>query len=713
MAAERAPSGLARRFVLWLAVLTVLAWALLAAAGAVLWADLQPPEREALAAMLGGRGPLVVLLLLLVPAAAGLSLRWVFAAYPAAARKLADEVRVIHAANPAHRASAEGAAEMRELAGAINQLAAAHEASGRQVQARVEEANARLAQEKNRLAALMSELTQSVLVCNREGRILLYNARAARLLEPEGGDGAVPLGLGRSVFGILDRSPLLHALGQLSARMQQPGGEAVAHFVTTRGGRLLRAQMAPVPDPRGAMAGFVLLLQDITRSVESSSRRDQALRQLTAGARSSLANIRAAAETLQQYPDVESARRERFLDAIREESQKLSTTLQAALAVQEDTPDAWPREDMQALDLVSAVQRNLPEGPRLVWREEPREPVWLSVDSHAMVQALTLMLLRVTGAFGLAEMELAMQSDGRWVRLSLLWRGPALDPALLHEWEAHTLSLGARPAVTLQQVLQQHGAEMWCASGPMDEQRLSLQLPAARPEELPATPVAPGRPVYYDFDLFAQPGQESALDERPLAELAFTVFDTETTGLSPSEGDQIIAIGAVRILNGRLLQQESFDRLVRPSRPVRREAQAVHGISTDMLAHQPPLLEVLPAFHRFAEDTVLVGHNAAFDMRLLQLAEAATGVAFDQPVLDTLLLSALLHPGHADAEHRLEAIAMRLGVPVVGRHTALGDALLTAEVFLRLMPLLAERGIRTLGQAREASRRTAYAKLDY
>lgn len=712
MPAERAPRSLARRFVLWLGALTLLAWALLAAAAAVLWADLQAPEREALLAMLGTRGPLAVLMLLLVPAAVGLLLRRAFAAYPAAALKLAEEVRVIHAANPAHRVSEEGAVELRALADAINQLAAAHETSERQVQARVEEANARLAQEKNRLAALMSELTQSVLVCNREGRILLYNARAARLLEPEG-DGAVPLGLGRSVFGILDRSPLLHALGQLGARMQQHDGEAVVHFVTTRGGRLLRAQMAPVPDPQGAMAGFVLLLEDITRSVQSSSRRDQALRQLTEGARPALANIRAAAETLQQYPDVESARRERFLDAIREESQKLSATLEAALAVQEETPAAWPREDMLATDLVSAVQRNLPDGPRLVWREEPREPVWLGVDSHAMVQALTLMLLHVAGAFHLTEVGLAMQADRRWVRLSLLWHGPALEPALMHEWEAHALSLGARAPVTLQQVLQQHGAEMWCASGPVDEQRLSLQLPAAHREELPAALVTPGRPVYYDFDLFAQPGQESALDERPLAELPFTVFDTETTGLSPSQGDQIIAVGAVRILNGRLLQHESFDRLVRPSRPVRREAQAVHGISTEMLAHQPPLQEVLPAFHRFAEDTVLVGHNAAFDMRLLQLAEAATGVAFEQPVLDTLLLSALVHPGHADAEHRLEAIAERLGVPVVGRHTALGDALLTAEVFLKLIPLLAQQGIRTLGQARDASRRTAYAKLDY
>jgi DNA polymerase-3 subunit epsilon len=132
-----------------------------------------------------------------------------------------------------------------------------------------------------------------------------------------------------------------------------------------------------------------------------------------------------------------------------------------------------------------------------------------------------------------------------------------------------------------------------------------------------------------------------------------------------------------------------------------------------MLAGQPGIEQVLPAFHRFAEDTVLVAHNAAFDMRFLQLKEAASGVRFEQPVLDTLLLSALVHPGHADAEHRLEAIAERLGVPVVARHTALGDALVTGQVLLKMIPLLAERGIHTLGEAREASRRTVYAKLDY
>jgi len=98
-------------------------------------------------------------------------------------------------------------------------------------------------------------------------------------------------------------------------------------------------------------------------------------------------------------------------------------------------------------------------------------------------------------------------------------------------------------------------------------------------------------------------------------------------------------------------------------------------------------------------------------MRFLQMKEAATGLRFDQPVLDTLLLSAVLHPNQET--HRLDAIAERFGVPVLDRHDASGDALVTAQLFLRMLPLLAERGIRTLGEAREASEKTFHARIKY
>ena len=129
-----------------------------------------------------------------------------------------------------------------------------------------------------------------------------------------------------------------------------------------------------------------------------------------------------------------------------------------------------------------------------------------------------------------------------------------------------------------------------------------------------------------------------------------------------------------------------------------------------MVRGQPTMDVVLPLFARFAEDTVLVGHNVGFDMGFVRVKEAQAGVRLSQPVLDTLLLDAALHPDHE--HHSLEAIATRFGIGVVGRHTALGDALVTAEVFLRLLTLMHQRGIETLGEALAASRATYQARLD-
>ena len=199
--------------------------------------------------------------------------------------------------------------------------------------------------------------------------------------------------------------------------------------------------------------------------------------------------------------------------------------------------------------------------------------------------------------------------------------------------------------------------------------------------------------------------------DRKLCDLTYTVFDTETTGLEPSNGDEIIQIGAARIVNHRLLRQEIFDQLVDPERPLKPESIPIHGISEDMVRGQPNIDLVLPAFHEFCADTVLIAHNAAFDMRFLQLKEKRTGVRFAQPVLDTLLLSAVVHPNQES--HQLDVILERLGIQIESRHNALEDALATGEAFLKLVPLLEEKGIVTIRQALEASAKTYFARVKY
>lgn len=118
---------------------------------------------------------------------------------------------------------------------------------------------------------------------------------------------------------------------------------------------------------------------------------------------------------------------------------------------------------------------------------------------------------------------------------------------------------------------------------------------------------------------------------------------------------------------------------------------------------------VLPQFHAFVGDAVLIGHNAPFDMKFIRLKQAEAGVTFDMPVLDTLLLSAFLHD-HT-YRHTLDDVAGRFAVTILGRHTALGDALAVAGVFVKMLKLLAARGIITLDDALTVSHKLAQVRM--
>ena len=162
------------------------------------------------------------------------------------------------------------------------------------------------------------------------------------------------------------------------------------------------------------------------------------------------------------------------------------------------------------------------------------------------------------------------------------------------------------------------------------------------------------------------------------------VFDTETTGIFPGDGHRIVEIGAVEMID-RVVTGRSFHTYIDPCRPMPKDAQNVHGLSTVFLTGQPVFEMIIDSFLAFIEDSALVAHNAAFDMEFLnwELKRANMPIIPISRSIDTLDMSRKINPG---AKHTLDALCSRYGIDLSGRtkHGALIDAELLARVYVEL-----------------------------
>ena len=669
--------------------------------------------------LLGDSLYLVIAVAFLVLIGAGYTLNNFIQTYILAVRRLIEETRVIMSVNPAYRVNMHVPSDVKELASTINVFADRFQDAIDNQNQQIEQANAKLEEEKNRLAALMSELTEGVLVCNVEGRILLYNQRARQMLrhDPNTTVGGY-VGLGRSIFGLIDRNIITHIVEDLTERHKHQSSDLVSQVViTATNGHLMRTRTVPIinVNVEEQITGFVLTLEDVTKRSQRSRRRDMLLQALTEGVRSSLANIRTAIETIEQFPEMDVTKLRQMRRIIYDESLTLSTRLNDITSEYDNyLTSHWQLEEMMGSDLILAMQRQFEDRFDVqVKVSEKDDNLWLMVDSFSLVQSMALVVKRLKENYGISAFQLLLGQTGQLAALDLTWQNDNVDLDTLWAWQTEMLAGENKSSPpSLLELAERHGGEVWCrADKNTNIATLRMLLSTTQPKVTqPVTTGGNSRPEYYDFNLFDQPGQNEKLDSMSLSELTYTVFDTETTGLNPTE-DEIISVSAVRIVNNRLLRHENFDQLVDPKKKLSPTAAEITSISQDMLQGQPTIQQVLPPFYKFTEGTVLIAHNAAFDMRMLQVKEGQTGVRFTNPVLDTLLLSAITHASNKD--HSLEAIAQRLGVNIIGRHTSLGDAIVTGEIFLKMIPLLAQRGIITLADARAAAEKTYLARIKY
>lgn len=182
-----------------------------------------------------------------------------------------------------------------------------------------------------------------------------------------------------------------------------------------------------------------------------------------------------------------------------------------------------------------------------------------------------------------------------------------------------------------------------------------------------------------------------------LNEIKFACLDAETTGLSPEGGGKICEIAVSVSQGGRVVDE--FSTLLNPGIPMSPEVVAIHGITNEMVKDAPSFADVMPKLLGLLDDSVIVAHNADFDVSFLRAEFAACGMRFPPyPVVDTLKLA---RKSGKFARNRLGLIAEELGISCQGWHRAMADTKMAEQIFYYFLTILSKEGVTTLEQLNE------------
>ena len=181
--------------------------------------------------------------------------------------------------------------------------------------------------------------------------------------------------------------------------------------------------------------------------------------------------------------------------------------------------------------------------------------------------------------------------------------------------------------------------------------------------------------------------------DKSIKDTTFVVVDIETTGLC-FDADEIIEIGAVKILNNEIIDR--FSSLVKPKRLVPTNIINLTGITNEMLKSAPSIEQVLPSFMEFLNDGIFVAHNAEFDSGFIRREASKHGFSFDNKILDTLALARIVF--YKLKNHRLNTLAKELNIKMGSHHRAVDDANTDALILQELLTRINEAGISNLSQ---------------
>jgi DNA polymerase-3 subunit epsilon len=602
---------------------------------------------------------------------------------------------IVSRINLDHRIKIDASDEMEDLAIEFNLMAEKLGKVYGELEGRVREATRTVQEERNRLATVLRTMVDGVVVANEAAEIILMNPRARIIL-----DRGYTSGLGAALSSIFPSDRLSFHLKRLRQGWA-PGRETVEEVVfPLSGGKLLKGSLSVIPGPEGERAGFLLVFRDLSAPTQEGKQFEETLLAIPQLLRGPVATSRSLVETLQRHREMSAEKQQEFLAALAEEMARLSERIlameDAAGAARTSRWPAIPSHPRELLEEATAAAT----GISIAIEEGPPIPPVL-VEPFSWVASLRCILAWIEqGGSGELQVVANLRVEDGTVVTTFRVQGPFQgNPA---ELESIQISPAGEVPLSLGETVRRNRGELWTRScGNALEVRLALMQSTTASLARSGNGLIEGEPEFYDFDLFLpRPVLERAdLLQAELADLDYVVVDTETTGLQISQGDKVVSISAVRIRRGRLQNADIFHTLVNPGRSIPPESVEFHHIEDHMVAGAPSMNEVYPQFVQYVGDSVLVAHNAAFDKKCLDMAAAEAGLPqIGNPILDTLFLSYGLHKGTEG--HSLDAMADRMGITIEGRHTSLGDARATAQVFLGLISLLPGRGVRTLAEAK-------------
>lgn len=531
--------------------------------------------------------------------------------------------------------------------------------------------------EKVRLTALLNQLSQGVLVCNLEGRILLANGTARTLL----GNTQDQQALGESIFALLDTELIAHALTIVRERLES--GTQAPHTTLSaisRSGKLVRMRLAAAVNPNDQQVeGFVLTLDDIEAQHTQSNERDKLLHGLSRETRNLLTRLRTGIDSLQR--DTSAAPHQRTLLAAlgRDTARHCEHLERLSFQRADQLAHTWPLEPILATDLFSAIEQQLHRNHQMqpVFKQPPPANLWLEADSFSMAQAIANNVAALQADWGLDDLSLGtdINKSHQLLLINVAWQTGELrqeDFRSLATSTRQRVAVGGRALVEL---IERHGGRAWLEEPHHTGQQLCIALPlcdtpAGADISLPSSET--------DFSETADPTAQS-IDDTQLRLQYFTV----------------LAVGAERNSAADMARGEStlVALLLAGGKPQSLAQKQLHNATL----MQQSGSQNTNALSEFSRKSVFIAHDAA--QLLGQLGTVDRQLIAQAGLIDTSEIARLLFPDQSS--YGLYQVAMRLGLDAEVETTS-DQVKLIARVFNRLLTRLQSNGIHSYTQLQNA-----------